>query len=536
MHKGGLVVTNTIHKKKYLLKKNNSEWNFGGLPAWLLHIPDIVIRANNTGWKDAMSIWVRYIASVIDPYLAKNGGPIILAQIDNEYHRTWDADGYVAWCGNFANSLNFEIPWVMCNGKSANNTINTCNSNDCYNYAKNHNKNYPGQPLGWTENEGWFQYWETESSRVYISNKTCRANRSPQDMAYSVAIWFAAGGSHHNYYMWYGGNHISWTAGSGVTNYYQDGVNYHSDGLVHEPKRSHLNKLHLILAENQKILLNDNIQVGNMIKINNSTQTFAYVYFSDENNETLTFLVNNNSTYDKTLEWNGIYYNMPSNSISIIDNDGEELYNTAKIDTTDLPTKRVYKTIYSGSNNLSFDSWSEIVPLTGNKQNRSDGYGVYHSTPYEQIRYSNNTSEYLYYSVNISTNFSNIQNSMKNFDIKLEFDGRFANSYVFWLNDKYLGSTWNGHHNNNFTNMSLTITNVNLDCSEKNVDCTLTILSSMLGIDNRGLHGNASAMDEKGIASFIRLIDDSSNKVIDTYTNDGWIHWLGSTGENLNVW
>ena len=334
----------------------------------------------------------------------------------------------------------------------------------------------------------------------------------------------------------YGGNHISWTAGSGVTNYYQDGVNYHSDGLVHEPKRSHLNKLHLILAENQKILLNDNIQVGNMIKINNSTQTFAYVYFSDENNETLTFLVNNNSTYDKTLEWNGIYYNMPSNSISIIDNDGEELYNTAKIDTTDLPTKRVYKTIYSGSNNLSFDSWSEIVPLTGNKQNRSDGYGVYHSTPYEQIRYSNNTSEYLYYSVNISTNFSNIQNSMKNFDIKLEFDGRFANSYVFWLNDKYLGSTWNGHHNNNFTNMSLTITNVNLDCSEKNVDCTLTILSSMLGIDNRGLHGNASAMDEKGIASFIRLIDDSSNKVIDTYTNDGWIHWLGSTGENLNVW
>ena len=34
-------------------------------------------------------------------------------------------------------------------------------------------------------------------------------NHSPQDMAYSVEIWFAASGSHHNYYMWYDGNHIS---------------------------------------------------------------------------------------------------------------------------------------------------------------------------------------------------------------------------------------------------------------------------------------------------------------------------------------
>ena len=85
-----------------------------------------------------------------------------------------------------------------------------------------------------------------------------------------------------------------------------------------------------------------------MIKINISTQTFAYVYSGvffggDENNnsETSTFLLNNNSTYHKTLEYNGICYDMSSNSISIIDNDGEELYNTPKIDTTDLPTNRI---------------------------------------------------------------------------------------------------------------------------------------------------------------------------------------------------
>ena len=29
-------------------------------------------------------------------------------------------------------------------------------------------------------------------------------NRTPEDMAYAVTSWFAQGGSHHNYYMWFG--------------------------------------------------------------------------------------------------------------------------------------------------------------------------------------------------------------------------------------------------------------------------------------------------------------------------------------------
>ena len=111
----------------------------------------------------------------------------------------------------------------MCNGKSANNTINVCNGNNCYDYAKSHGEKYPGQPLGWTglvihiivlsvvsgvtnvnghhgttENEGWFQFW----GKSYDANITERDNRSPADMAQSVAIWMAAGGAHHNYYMW----------------------------------------------------------------------------------------------------------------------------------------------------------------------------------------------------------------------------------------------------------------------------------------------------------------------------------------------
>jgi hypothetical protein len=37
-------------------------------------------------------------------------------------------------------------------------------------------------------------------------------------MASNVAAWFAKGGAHHVYYMYYGGNHIENWAASGLTN------------------------------------------------------------------------------------------------------------------------------------------------------------------------------------------------------------------------------------------------------------------------------------------------------------------------------
>ena len=67
---------------------------------------------------------------------------------------------------------------------------------------------------------------------------------------------------------YFGGNHVSWTAGSAITSYYADGVNYHSDALANEPKKSHLTKLHLILGENQRAMLEDSIQYGHEIYIN----------------------------------------------------------------------------------------------------------------------------------------------------------------------------------------------------------------------------------------------------------------------------
>eukprot|EP01047_Picozoa_sp_COSAG01_P053466 COSAG01_NODE_5735_length_4074_cov_84.123961_3_plen_587_part_01 len=139
-----------------------AEWNGGGFPLWLKHVENFsCARCDDPVWEAEMKGFVVKVASVMEPYLARHGGPIILAQIENELHSGSD-DPYVTWCGELAANLQLDIPWVMCNGASAVNTINTCNGNSCGKdggYADTHSEQFPGQPLGWTEDWSWFNTW-----------------------------------------------------------------------------------------------------------------------------------------------------------------------------------------------------------------------------------------------------------------------------------------------------------------------------------------------------------------------------------------
>jgi beta-galactosidase GanA len=87
-----------------------AEWHQGGLPVWLNHVANISFRSSNDVWKSYMRKYLLTIVDYITPYLAKNGGPVILAQIENEYHGTDLA--YVDWCGSLvSNELSStEIP------------------------------------------------------------------------------------------------------------------------------------------------------------------------------------------------------------------------------------------------------------------------------------------------------------------------------------------------------------------------------------------------------------------------------------------
>ena len=103
------------------------EYNFGGLPTWLLHVDGIQFRYNNSLWKNYMSQWLKVLTKQqIEPHLSKNGGPIILSQIENEYTGIYQENlAYAQWCGDLAQELDWGNPWTMCREGNYKNTLNT---------------------------------------------------------------------------------------------------------------------------------------------------------------------------------------------------------------------------------------------------------------------------------------------------------------------------------------------------------------------------------------------------------------------------
>ena len=65
-----------------------------GLIKWLIyHFVHIMKQ-----WERLMKQFILTIMNYVTPYLAKNGGPIILAQIENEFNGNDQA--YIDWCGS----------------------------------------------------------------------------------------------------------------------------------------------------------------------------------------------------------------------------------------------------------------------------------------------------------------------------------------------------------------------------------------------------------------------------------------------------
>ena len=117
-----------------------AEWTYGGLPAWLGLKPGVRFRQSNPIWQPAMEAWFNVVVRAMSAarLFATQGGPIVLVQVENELPRTDMA--YVAWCGQMATralqAVGALVPITMCNGETANNTINTCNGNDCVGYLE----------------------------------------------------------------------------------------------------------------------------------------------------------------------------------------------------------------------------------------------------------------------------------------------------------------------------------------------------------------------------------------------------------------
>jgi beta-galactosidase GanA len=142
-----------------------AEWNYGGIPVWMKFQPNVTFRTDNEAWYLRSEKFVQVVLNLVEPHLARNGGPIVLAQIENEYGNVEGFYGsagyqYMLNTAKFALAQNIGVPWVMCVQTDApQDIINTCNGFYCDQWISGHVARNPTQPNFWTE------AWNGESQR-----------------------------------------------------------------------------------------------------------------------------------------------------------------------------------------------------------------------------------------------------------------------------------------------------------------------------------------------------------------------------------
>ncbi|KAH0470471.1 hypothetical protein IEQ34_000194 [Dendrobium chrysotoxum] len=296
-----------------------AEWNFGGIPVWLHYIPGVVFRSNSEQFKSHMQSFMTFIVNIMkrDKLFASQGGPIILAQVENEYGDTENVYGdggklYAMWAADMALSQDIGVPWIMCQQYDAPaRVINTCNSFYCDQFAPNS----PSKPKIWTENWPGFQTFGTSNP-----------HRPPEDIAFSVARFFQKGGSLQNYYMYHGGTNFGRTSGGPfITTSYDYDAPIDEYGLLRLPKWSHLKDLHKSIKLCEHALLYSeptHLLIGPLQE--------ASVY-ADSSGSCAAFLANMDDTDEKWIVFQNRSYHLPAWSVSILPDCKTIAFNTAKV-------------------------------------------------------------------------------------------------------------------------------------------------------------------------------------------------------------
>lgn len=74
-----------------------AEWEFGGLPAWLLADPEMALRCMYPPYLDAVARFLDALLPPLLPLQVGQGGPIIAMQVENEYGSYGSDQAYLRW-------------------------------------------------------------------------------------------------------------------------------------------------------------------------------------------------------------------------------------------------------------------------------------------------------------------------------------------------------------------------------------------------------------------------------------------------------
>lgn len=477
-----------------------AEWNHGGFPYWMREVENVVFRTDNEPFKYHMKKFVKMIIDKMkdEKLFAPQGGPIILAQIENEYNniqRAYEDAGvkYVQWAGNMAVGLKTGVPWVMCKQKDAPNpVINTCNGRNCGDTFTGPNS--PDKPVLWTEN------W-TAQYRVFGDPPS---QRSAEDIAFSVARFFSKNGTLANYYMYYGGTNYGRTGASFVTTRYYDEAPIDEFGLQKEPKWGHLKDLHSALRMCKKALLWGSTSVQSL-----GDDLEARVY-EKPGGDCAAFLCNNRTRTPATVNFRGQEYYLPADSISILPDCKTVVYNTQTV--ASQHNARSFAISKKANKNLKWEKYHDKIPAAHDCPIKS-------KNPLELFETTRDTSDYLWYTTTIvltKEDFPFRQDVLPILQI-----ANLGHAMHVYVNGEYIGFAHGNHIEKAFTFRKP----VPLKVGPNHI----TLLGMSVGFPDSGAY-----LEHRLSGVHAVSIQGLNTGTLDL-TNNGWGHLVGVDGERLRL-
>ncbi len=199
-----------------------AEWEAGGLPAWLLKYREMALRCNDALFLEKVKRYLTALFDEVKPYLATNGGNIIMAQVENEYGSYGNDKAYLRAvveiyreCGVDVNLFTSDggCSWML-GGGTLDDLLCVANfGSDPKGNFKELSDFRPNQPLMCGEFWcGWFDHWYEEHH-----------TRPAEDVAAALDDLLSQNAS-VNMYMFHGGTNFGFMNGANHDKVYQPTV------------------------------------------------------------------------------------------------------------------------------------------------------------------------------------------------------------------------------------------------------------------------------------------------------------------------
>ena len=210
-----------------------SEWEFGGLPAWLLKDKNMRLRCSYKPYLEAVRNYYSKLIPKLAPYQIDHGGNIILFQIENEYGYYGNDTAYLEFLRDTMQEFGLTVPFVTSDGPWSESVFQsgmlegalpTGNFGSSAKWQFGQMKQFMGdhKPLMCMEFwNGWFDAWGEEHHTT-----------APEKAAAELDELLKEGSL--NFYMFEGGTNFGFMSGRNCGNKTADVTSYDYDAPLTE--------------------------------------------------------------------------------------------------------------------------------------------------------------------------------------------------------------------------------------------------------------------------------------------------------------